>query len=155
MSPQHLQQQTVYHEQLLNARVAAANPFCWGVQTMEVDPNALDAGMFAFQRFAGVLPVRRRRISDDLHPGERSRRLDQHVEAVRRVAIGSHGVRRLFRLLRQAVLGKLRKVRVRQQPPISRAPAARHSAAADAQSTADSGPSQRLRSASHGSPELG
>jgi type VI secretion system protein ImpJ len=56
MTPQHLQQQDLYHEGLVEARVAALSPYTWGVVSMEVDAEALAAGQLQLTRFVGVLP---------------------------------------------------------------------------------------------------
>jgi type VI secretion system protein ImpJ len=56
MSPHHLQQQDLYHEQLLDVRLAAMEPYPWGVVTLELDMEALRAGQVQLSRFVGVLP---------------------------------------------------------------------------------------------------
>lgn len=56
MSPHHLQQQDLYHEQLLDVRLAAMEPYPWGVVTLELDLEALRAGQVQLSRFVGVLP---------------------------------------------------------------------------------------------------
>jgi type VI secretion system protein ImpJ len=56
MSPHHLQQQDLYHEQLLDVRLAALEPYPWGVVALEVDMEALRAGQVQLTRFTGVLP---------------------------------------------------------------------------------------------------
>jgi type VI secretion system protein ImpJ len=56
MNPQHLQQQDLYHEGLLAARLAAMSPYDWGVVELEVDAKALAAGQFQLLRFFGVMP---------------------------------------------------------------------------------------------------
>lgn len=55
MSPHHLQQQDLYHEALLDARLRALHPYAWGVVSQEIDAEALSAGQFQLQRFFGVL----------------------------------------------------------------------------------------------------
>ena len=56
ISPQHLQQETLYHERLLAARLNAINPYDWGVVEVEFDKNALNAGQLEVAKFAGILP---------------------------------------------------------------------------------------------------
>jgi type VI secretion system protein ImpJ len=56
MSPQHLQQQDLYHEALMEARLGAVLPHIWGVVSLEFDMEALRAGQVQLLRFAGVLP---------------------------------------------------------------------------------------------------
>lgn len=56
MSPHHLQQQDLYHEQLLDQRLASLEPYPWGVVALEVDMEALRAGTVQLSRFMGVLP---------------------------------------------------------------------------------------------------
>lgn len=56
MSPQHMQQQDLYHETLLEARLAALLPYTWGVVSQEFDMEALRAGQVQLLRFSGVLP---------------------------------------------------------------------------------------------------
>ena len=55
MAPQHLQQMDVYHEALLEARIAAAPGPAWGVADVEIDAAALQLGDVAVNRFFGVL----------------------------------------------------------------------------------------------------
>ncbi len=56
MSPQHFQQLDLYHETLLDERIAAVTPYAWGVAEIELDERALDAGQVALRSFLGVLP---------------------------------------------------------------------------------------------------
>jgi type VI secretion system protein ImpJ len=56
MSPHHLQQQDLYHEQLLAERLRALHPHDWGVVTVVLDPRALAAGQLRLQDFAGIMP---------------------------------------------------------------------------------------------------
>lgn len=56
VSPQHMQQQDLYHEQLLDQRIGALSPYPWGVVSLEVDTSALGTDQFRFTKFVGVLP---------------------------------------------------------------------------------------------------
>jgi len=56
VSPQHMQQQDLYHERLLDERVAALAPYRWGVVSAEIDAGALGADQLRVTRFVGVLP---------------------------------------------------------------------------------------------------
>ncbi len=56
VSPQHLQQQDLYHERLLDERIAALSPYRWGVVAVEIDPGALGSDQLRLTRFIGVLP---------------------------------------------------------------------------------------------------
>jgi type VI secretion system protein ImpJ len=56
MSPHHMQQQDLYHEALVEARLGALLPHTWGVVSLEFDMEALRAGQVQLLRFAGVLP---------------------------------------------------------------------------------------------------
>ncbi len=56
MSPHHMQQQDLYHELLLEARLGALLPHTWGVVALEFDMEALRAGQVQLLRFSGVLP---------------------------------------------------------------------------------------------------
>jgi type VI secretion system protein ImpJ len=56
ISPQHLQQSDLYHERLLDARLAAMAPFAWGVAQVVLDPGALGAEQVKLTSFLGVLP---------------------------------------------------------------------------------------------------
>ena len=56
VSPQHLQQQDLYHERLLDERIAAVSPYRWGVVSVEIDPGALGSDQLRVTRFVGVLP---------------------------------------------------------------------------------------------------
>jgi type VI secretion system protein ImpJ len=55
MSPQHLQQQDLYHERLLSLRFETLSPYSWGVVGQELDPAALGRGEIRLASFAGVL----------------------------------------------------------------------------------------------------
>ena len=37
VAPQHMQQQDLYHERLLDERIAALSPYRWGVVSVEID----------------------------------------------------------------------------------------------------------------------
>lgn len=56
VSPQHLQQQDLYHERLLDQRIAALAPFHWGVVATEIDPGGLGADQLRVTNFVGILP---------------------------------------------------------------------------------------------------
>lgn len=56
VSPQHMQQQDLYHERLLDERVAALAPYRWGVVASEVDAGALGSDQLRLTKFVGVLP---------------------------------------------------------------------------------------------------
>ncbi|NVJ09982.1 type VI secretion system baseplate subunit TssK [Myxococcus sp. AM001] len=56
MSPHHLQQQDLYHEQLLDQRLASLEPYPWGVVALEFDMEALRAGQVQLTHFTGILP---------------------------------------------------------------------------------------------------
>jgi type VI secretion system protein ImpJ len=56
VSPQHMQQQDLYHERLLDERIAALSPYRWGVVSVEIDAGALGSGQLRVTRFVGILP---------------------------------------------------------------------------------------------------
>ena len=56
MSPQHLQQQDLYHEQLLFTRLDAIEPLSWGLLRCRLDRRALSAGQLQVEELALVLP---------------------------------------------------------------------------------------------------
>jgi type VI secretion system protein ImpJ len=56
MSPQHFQQQDLYHEALLDERIASVTPYGWGAATLELEARSLDAGQVSLRGFTGVLP---------------------------------------------------------------------------------------------------
>lgn len=55
MCPQHLQQQDLFFEATLGARLAACEPHTWGVVTMAIDEGELSSGTFKLSEFDGVL----------------------------------------------------------------------------------------------------
>jgi len=55
MCPQHLQQQDLYFEATLSARLAAASPHSWGVVSLAIDEGELKAGQLKVSEFTGVL----------------------------------------------------------------------------------------------------
>jgi len=56
LCPQHLQQQDLYHEQHLAARLGAVASHPWGVLAVRFDPAALQAGQLALTHLRAVLP---------------------------------------------------------------------------------------------------
>jgi type VI secretion system protein ImpJ len=56
VSPQHLQQQDLYHERLLDERIAALAPYRWGVVSAEIDAGGLGTDQLRVTRFVGILP---------------------------------------------------------------------------------------------------
>ena len=56
VSPQHLQQADLYHERLLDMRLAALTPQTWGILSLELDLGALQSDQFRMSRFVGILP---------------------------------------------------------------------------------------------------
>ena len=56
VSPQHLQQQDIYHERLLDERIAALAPYRWGVVAAEIDAGALGTDQLRVTKFVGILP---------------------------------------------------------------------------------------------------
>lgn len=56
ISPQHLQQADLYHERMLDQRLAALAPQPWGILSLELDQGALAAGELRVSRFVGILP---------------------------------------------------------------------------------------------------
>jgi type VI secretion system protein ImpJ len=56
LCPQHMQQQDLYHEQNLAARLSAMSPMHWGVVAIAFDAGAIKAGQLALMSFRGVLP---------------------------------------------------------------------------------------------------
>jgi type VI secretion system protein ImpJ len=55
MCPQHLQQQDLFFEATLAARLAAVAPHGWGVASMTIDEGELSAGSLKLSEFSGVL----------------------------------------------------------------------------------------------------
>ncbi|MEM9461777.1 MAG: type VI secretion system baseplate subunit TssK [Myxococcota bacterium] len=55
MCPQHLQQNDLFHEATLGARLAALSPFHWGVITQKIDEGELKSGTLKISAFTGVL----------------------------------------------------------------------------------------------------
>jgi type VI secretion system protein ImpJ len=56
VAPQHMQQQDLYHERLLDQRIAALSAYPWGVVSLEVDSGALGSDQLRLTKFVGVLP---------------------------------------------------------------------------------------------------
>ena len=55
MCPQHLQQQDLFWEATLSARLAASSPYSWGVVSLGIDEGELKAGQLRVSEFVGVL----------------------------------------------------------------------------------------------------
>ena len=56
IAPQHLQQQDIFHEQHLEARLAAMHPYPWGVSEMVLDHAAISGGNVRLLGFHGIFP---------------------------------------------------------------------------------------------------
>lgn len=56
MSPQHLQQQDLYHERLIGSRLDGLEPLNWGVLKVEVDRRALESGQVRVANLTAILP---------------------------------------------------------------------------------------------------
>ncbi len=56
LSPQHLQAQDIFHEDLLQFRVDALNFFPWGFRTLTIDREALAGGHLAVDKASGMFP---------------------------------------------------------------------------------------------------
>ncbi len=56
LSPQHLQAQDIFHEDLLQFRADAFSPFPWGFRTLTINREALAAGNLAIDTASGILP---------------------------------------------------------------------------------------------------
>jgi len=54
--PQHMQQQDLYHEQNLDARLRALTPAAWGAVALSFDLPGLSTGTLKLTKFRGVLP---------------------------------------------------------------------------------------------------
>lgn len=55
MCPQHLQQNDLFHEATLSARLSAITPFDYGVMTQTIDEGELKSGVLKLSAFRGVL----------------------------------------------------------------------------------------------------
>jgi type VI secretion system protein ImpJ len=56
LTPHLFQQGDRYHEYLLHFRMAALEPFWWGLSALEIDQDVLSGGQFTILRCNGVLP---------------------------------------------------------------------------------------------------
>ena len=56
LSPQHLQAQDIFHEDLMQFRTDALNSFPWGFRTLTIDREALAAGNFGIDKASGIFP---------------------------------------------------------------------------------------------------
>lgn len=56
MSPQHLQQQDLYHENHVGSRLDGLEPLNWGVIKVEVDRRALESGQIRIAELTCILP---------------------------------------------------------------------------------------------------
>lgn len=56
MSPQHLQQQDLYHENLVGSRLDGLEPLNWGIVKVEVDRRALESGQIRVSELTCILP---------------------------------------------------------------------------------------------------
>lgn len=56
LSPQHLQAQDIFHEDLLQFRIDALNFFPWGFRTLTINREALAGGNLAIDTASGIFP---------------------------------------------------------------------------------------------------
>ncbi|HEX6903565.1 MAG TPA: type VI secretion system baseplate subunit TssK [Thermoanaerobaculia bacterium] len=56
LAPQHFQQLSQRHEELVHFHAAAASPFHWGVSRLEIDTAALSQGVLRIAALEAVLP---------------------------------------------------------------------------------------------------
>lgn len=56
LTPNHLQQQDLYHEQLLQTRLRALEPQAWGLLELELNQAELDRGVVAFDKLSAIFP---------------------------------------------------------------------------------------------------
>ncbi len=56
LRPQHLQQQDLYNEDRVSARISAMDPFQWGVREFELDTEALSDNRIEITRLEVVMP---------------------------------------------------------------------------------------------------
>src|SRR5450631_185677 len=56
LSPQHLQAQDIFHEDLMQFRVDALNYFPWGFRSLTLDRDALAGGTLAIDSASGIFP---------------------------------------------------------------------------------------------------
>lgn len=54
--PQHLQQQDLFHEQLVHARASWPNPYSWGLTRVDIDEAAIKSGDFRLTAVQGIMP---------------------------------------------------------------------------------------------------
>jgi len=81
LCPQHMQQQDLYHEHHLAARLAAALPHPWGLSSLRFDPAALQSGQLALTHLRAVLPDGTCIDLDDRSPCPPTRPLAPHFAA--------------------------------------------------------------------------
>jgi type VI secretion system protein ImpJ len=56
LHPHHFQQQDLYHEAQVRLAMLTAQPFAWGVRTIEIDGDALKGGVLRVNRLDVVFP---------------------------------------------------------------------------------------------------
>jgi len=56
LRPQHFQQQDAYHEAQVRQALLTAQPFAWGLRTLDIDSDALASGTLRIERIDAVLP---------------------------------------------------------------------------------------------------
>jgi len=54
--PQHLQQQDLFYEQLIQARATWPNPYAWGLSRLEIDEPGVKNGELRVNAVQGILP---------------------------------------------------------------------------------------------------
>lgn len=56
LRPQHFQQQDAYHEGQIRQALLTAQPFGWGLRSLEIDQEALSRGTLRIERIDAVMP---------------------------------------------------------------------------------------------------
>lgn len=65
LRPQHFQQQDAYHESQVRQALLTAQPFGWGLRSLEIDHDALASGTLRIERIDAVLPNGERYLAPD------------------------------------------------------------------------------------------
>ncbi len=65
LRPQHFQQQDAYHEAQIRQALLTAQPFGWGLRSLDIDQDALSSGTLRIERIDAVLPNGERYLAPD------------------------------------------------------------------------------------------
>lgn len=80
LTPHHIQQSDIYHENMLNFKLRSLFPYDWGLREIEIDQNSLTNGNFTLLKCKAILRGGCTIDTPDLDDLPLPRRIDEHFQ---------------------------------------------------------------------------